>query len=375
MNHEKMEIALIGRFFAPVFGGVEVHMENLGRQMVKRGHGVTVFTGDTDNRGQPLPAGETRDGLRVVRVRSARVLARTLRAWDGDLFHFHLIHKPFVALAMRAVRKDPRPRVFTPHCVYPSRSAGVRLVKALYDPTLGRMSLRLANRIICLTENDKADILGMGASEERIVLIPNALAEERFDAVKANPEEFKRKFGVDQFLLYVGRIDWVKGLEFAVDAMAELKKSGLHFVCVGQDFGMQKELEARAERLGVSDVVKFTGPVDQPTLASAYAACTAFLLPSRYEGLPTAPMEAMWFGKPVITTLEGGTRYLIEDGMDGLAIPYGDAGAIVKRAQEILEGKHPEVGRRAREKVLREYTWSKVGGRIERLYRELVGGR
>ncbi|MEM3206637.1 MAG: glycosyltransferase family 4 protein, partial [Halobacteria archaeon] len=248
-----MRIALVGRFFAPVFGGVEFHMENLGLQMVKRGHEVTVFTRDTDNRGQPLPPKETLHGLRVVRVGSAGALGRALRAWEGDLFHFHLIHKPFVALGMRAVRKDPRPKVFTPHCVYPSRNLKVRLVKAAYDPTLGRMSLRLADRIICLTENDRADVLRMGAPGERIVLIPNALAEERFEAVKTDPEGFRRKYGVERFLLYVGRIDWVKGLEFAVDAMAELKREGLSLVCVGQDFGLRAELEARAERLGVSD--------------------------------------------------------------------------------------------------------------------------
>lgn len=367
-----MRIALVGRYFAPILGGVEVHMENLALQMARRGHEVTVFTGKTDPRGRPLPAEERRDGIHVLRVPSTGDLRRALRAWEGDLLHFHLIHKPFVALGMLALRRDPRPRVFTPHCVYPPRSPGVRLVKALYDPTLGRSSLRLAHRIICLTENDKADVLRMGAPEERIVLIPNALAEERFTSLKPDPEEFKRRFGVDRFLLYVGRIDWVKGLEHGVEAMAELEKRGLQFVMVGQDFGLRARLEERARRLGVGDAVKFTGPVDQATLASAYAACDAFLLPSRYEGLPTAPMEAMYFGKPVITTLEGGTRFLVEDGVDGLAIPYGDPGAIVRRVGEVLEGKHPDLGRRAREKVLKHYTWGVVAERMEGLYKELV---
>lgn len=368
-----LRIALVGRYYAPVRGGVEAHMENLARQMARRGHHVEVFTGDTGAQGNPLPPEEERDGILVHRVGSPREVSRRVAAWKGDLVHFHLIRNPWVALSMRALRGDPRPKVFTPHCVYPPRSLLIRLVKLGYDPTLGRMSLRLPDRVICLTENDRQDVIRMGADPARIRMVPNCMAEERFQGTQGEPGAFRAHYRLDRYLLYVGRIDWVKGLDHILEAMVGLRDTGVRFAAVGEDFGHRARLEARARSLGVEGRVVFTGPIEWDLLVDAYRGAEAFLLPSRYEGLPTALLEAMYMGRPVITTPDGGTRYVVEDGVDGLLVRYGHPEDIEARVREVLGGEHPDMGRRAREKVQARYTWSRAAEQMETVYKEVLG--
>jgi len=243
--------------------------------------------------------------------------------------------------------------------------------KIIYDNSFGRSSLALVDKIIALTDNDRNDIIKIGASPEKIEIVPNSIRFENFEML-APDKLFRDKYGIDKFLLYVGRVDWNKGLEYVIQAMPEIKSFGLKFVIVGEDVGYRSKLDKLIREIGVSEEVIFTGKISIDMLLSAYAACAMFVLPSFYEGLPTVVLEAMAYKKPVIATRTGGTKYVVRHGDNGFLIEYGDPDNTYKVVQEALGSDLKAIGENARADVEANYTWEKSAGKIERIYEELL---
>jgi rhamnosyl/mannosyltransferase len=128
--------------------------------------------------------------------------------------------------------------------------------------------------------------------------------------------------------------------------------------------------------MGVEDRVRFLGRVPDEDLASVYAACDVFVLPSvsRLEAFGIAALEAMSTAKPVVVSDIPGVREVIEDGREGLlADPVNpqDLGEKILRLLSDPEARK-EMGRRGREKVLADFTIDRVTDRIEALYRSLA---
>ena len=364
-----MKVLMVGKYFYPFIGGVEKHMQALATELVKKGHHVTVFAGNTDMDGTRLLKTETVDNICVKRFSNVFSLMKAIVKSDCDVIHYHLIRTPFVDCGILAGLK--KPLVFTPHCVYPSKSFWHALLKKVYDLTLGRLILHMVDSIICLTETDKTDVINRGAAPEKITIVPNCIPFEKFTVLK-NPDLFKKQYGPGKFLLYVGRIDWNKGLAYAVKAMPRLKELGFTLVIVGEDAGYQKKLEQCIRQAGVNQSVIFTGKVSDAMVLSAYAACTFFILPAFYEGLPTVVLEAMAYKKPVIATAAGGTKHVITHGVDGFYIEYGDPLAIVTTVKEALTANLKEIGESARKKVKTTYTWERSAKTIEKIYESLM---
>lgn len=365
-----MKILMVGKYFYPFVGGVERHMQALASELIKRGHQVTVFAGDTDN-SYHLPKTGTVDRINIQRFSNVFSLMKAILKSDCDIIHYHLIRKGFVDCGIVAGYIKRNPLVFTPHCVYPPQSMWYKVIKTLYNITLGRLTLQLVDSIISLTETDKRDVINMGADPEKISIIPNSIAFERFNVLE-KPDLFRQHYDVGRFLLYVGRISWNKGLAYVIQAMPRLQELGLTLVIVGEDAGYKKKLEAVIRSLGVERNVVFTGKVSDAMVLSAYAACTLFILPAFYEGLPTVVLEAMAYKKPVIATRTGGTKHVITHGYNGFLIEYGNSSAIYDAVTEALNADLDKIGNNAREEVKTKYTWEESAQKVEKIYKDLL---
>jgi len=366
-----MKILMVGKYFYPVIGGVELHMQNLAHELVKKGHDVEVFASNEDFKGAKLPAEGEIERIRIRRFPNVFSLCKEILNSDHDVIHYHLFRKVYVDASIIAGRIANKPLVFTPHCVYPPQSPFMKVAKKAYDSSFGHLSLALIDRIIALTENDKNDIIAIGADPRKIEIVPNSIRFEKFKNLVSG-ELFRNKYGVDRFLLYVGRIDWNKGLEHVIQAMPNLKKLGLKFVIVGEDMGYRAKLDELINGLGVGQDVIFTGKISEDMLFSAYAACKLFILPAFYEGLPTVVLEAMAYRKPVIAAKTGGTKYVVKHGHNGFLIEYGDPGNICDVVKEALDSDLMSIGENARKDVEVNYTWEKSAEKIEQIYEGLL---
>jgi glycosyltransferase involved in cell wall biosynthesis len=131
----------------------------------------------------------------------------------------------------------------------------------------------------------------------------------------------------------------------------------------------------RAEQLGISSRVHFTGMIDDfEEKMQAYSACDVFALPTSYEGTSQAIFEAMAQAKPVVATKTGGIPYQITDGKEGFLVAHGDLGALAEALALLLRDteKAKEMGNRAREKVM-GFQYPNLAVGLQAVYEEIVG--
>ena len=189
-------------------------------------------------------------------------------------------------------------------------------------------------------------------------------------------------------LLQLGRMVPRKGVETVVEALAVLaERHGLRprLLVVGgesDDADPRRtpeigRLQDVAERLGVTDQVTWVGRRDRERLKYYYAAADAFVTVPWYEPFGITPVEAMACGVPVIGSDVGGIKYSVRDGETGYLVPPRDPVALADRVAQLISS--PAVAARLREAAIHranaEFTWERVGGLVDLLYRDVLAVR
>jgi D-inositol-3-phosphate glycosyltransferase len=179
-------------------------------------------------------------------------------------------------------------------------------------------------------------------------------------------------------LLFVGRIQPLKGLDVAVRALAELGDPTAVLVVVGGASGAGgrhevERIEKLAASLGVSDRVRFTAPQPHHMLSTFYRAADVVLVPSRSESFGLVALEAAACGTPVVAAAVGGLRTLVDHGRTGFLVEGRDPAVYTAYAEQILANPaladelSAQAARRAR-----DFTWSTAAGRLRRIYADLT---
>jgi glycosyltransferase involved in cell wall biosynthesis len=210
--------------------------------------------------------------------------------------------------------------------------------------------------------------------DERIVTIPNGINLSRFDPTNASVRaEVRLSFGIPEgvpLVLFVGSQYRLKGLEFAIRALAEMKTEAFLLVIGGDTPAPYKRL---AEQLGVGKRVLFAGA--RSDLPRIYPAADAFVLPTLYETFALVCLEAMASGLPVLAAPVGGIEDYLIDGENGLHIQR-DSEDIARKLDRVLNDA--VLHARLRESGLataKNYSWEKVAQQYLSLFNELLAER
>lgn len=212
-----------------------------------------------------------------------------------------------------------------------------------------------------------------GLSSHKLSVIPNCVDYELFAA--ASPTDLTQ-FGIPSgspVCVTVGRLEEQKGIDVLLTAAALLLSDhrNCHFLIVG-DGCDRVALESQARQLGVANSVHFVGSRDD--VASLLAASTLFVLPSRWEGMSNALLEAMATGLPVVATAVEGSSELVRSGETGLLVSANDSNALAAAIHELLE--HPrlscEMASKSQGIVRSDYTAVSVVRTYCDLYRQLI---
>jgi len=169
-------------------------------------------------------------------------------------------------------------------------------------------------------------------------------------------QEDRTPFG--KRIIFVGRLDAVKGVPLLLDAVAALREKhpDMHVSIVG-DGPHRAQLEQQAKALGLEGILHFLGYQSQDAVAGLLAEADMLVLPSFAEGVPVVLMEAMAARLPVIASQVAGVSELVEDGVSGYLIPAGDVQRLIARLDHLLS--HPErgtaMGDAGRAKVVAEF--------------------
>ncbi|MDQ2674359.1 MAG: glycosyltransferase family 4 protein, partial [Chloroflexota bacterium] len=205
--------------------------------------------------------------------------------------------------------------------------------------------------------------------------IPNGVDVHRYG--RADRSAMRRELGIPDdaaVVMCVAKMLEQKGHRVLVEALAapEVADLPLRVLLVG-DGPLRKEIEDRARRAEVWDRIRFLG--NRPDVPRLLAAADIFVLPSLWEGLPIALLEAMAAGLPSVATAVSGTRQVLTDEENGLLVPPDDAGAIAAAVARLV--RHRELrdalGAAARQHVLAEFSVDRQAARHVELYRAITG--
>jgi glycosyltransferase involved in cell wall biosynthesis len=366
-------------------GGGPVHYEALKRCYESLGHSARIVSGSPVSR-----VDRPRDGVEYLplipsawtaslhsrvpnlgsymppRPLSAARLARALRG-SYDVYHLFGYGFPLVDLAARYLSLRRKRFAFTvmgaPYS--PSEMGGALLWGyRAYEALSGRGTLRRAHRIHAISRF-AADNPSFARYRGKIDVIYNGT----WPSV-VPPKEPQRRPS-RRFVLSIGRLQWSKGFQTAIEAVAALAGRGVdaQYVLVGPDAGYRSALEETARSRGVADRVTFAGAVAEGEKEWYLAHADLVVIPSLFEPFGLVSLEAMIRGKIAIASATGGLEETIEPGVTGFLFPPGDASALADVLARTLSTDCSAVAARAKMRAERQ-TWPHVAGEYIAWYRK-----
>jgi D-inositol-3-phosphate glycosyltransferase len=250
-----------------------------------------------------------------------------------------------------------------------------------------RQVLRRADRIVVATLAEKTQLRFLyRANDRKMVTIPPGVDTSHFYPIPS--DEAKQFLGLkseDRMVLFVGRIEPLKGVDTLIHAMSCLDLQGLHrpvhLAIIGGEPDALPEnmsdemirLQNLCDELCMGGMVVFHGKRGQDTLPYYYSAAEVLVMPSLYESFGMVALEAMACGTPVIASEVGGLGYLVQDGVIGYTIPDSDPGALCDKLSLLLGDSHlrETIGLRASQ-YAHDYAWEKIAAQISDVYIGLV---
>ncbi len=250
-----------------------------------------------------------------------------------------------------------------------------------------RALMQSVARVVASTPRDKEQMIELyDAPPEKIIVIPPGVDTSLFRPVpSARAREWIGSYD-DKMVLFVGRIDPIKGLDtwframkLVVDQDPTLRQR-MCICLIGGDLDDDLDPDSELSRLvelkeelGIGDLVTFLGGRAQAALPFYYSAADAVVMPSRYESFGLAALEAMACGTPVVASDVGGLSYLVRDGETGFLVPEGDANSFAEKISLLLHNPQlrDEMGKRGIAKA-QDYSWWNIAERIGELYEDVL---
>jgi D-inositol-3-phosphate glycosyltransferase len=234
-----------------------------------------------------------------------------------------------------------------------------------------------AQLVIASSHHEKEAMVQLyDAPGDRIEVVPCGVDLSLFRPLDI--EESRKKLGLngEKVIIYVGRIEPIKGLELLLRSTAIMEvQDSLKVLVVGSDMAREaevKRLKELAEVLGVKDIMEFVGIVDQKLLPLYYNAADVCVVPSYYESFGLVALESLACGTPVVASRVGGLPTVVEHGRTGYLLPWRCPEPFADSLEMILSSKGLQKSMSlAARKRAEGMGWGTVAGETYRLYNSL----
>ena len=237
-----------------------------------------------------------------------------------------------------------------------------------------RDTLHRADRIVAVSEHERGNMIDFyEAPGDRIQVIPCGVDMDVFKPMPKDEARRELGLGDGNVLLYVGRVQPLKGPELLLESVARMGlNEGLKVLIVGGDVTGDEEVtkvRRLAGELGIDHLVSFEGTVPHKRLVHYYNAADLCVVPSFYESFGLVAAEAMACGTPVVATAVGGLPETVKDGLNGSLIRSRNPEALAEKISLLLNDVRLRglLASRARESVA-ALDWPTVAGRVAGLY-------
>lgn len=388
-------------------GGMNVYVRELTRYLGHAGVHVDVFTRSQDehvphvlhnlgycNRVVHIPAGPEVPLPKKQLTEYIPQFAAGIQAFAAEKrIHYDVIHSHYwmsgiAAEALKASWQAPIVQMFHTLGLMKNRIArSPEEMEGEYRINGEMQVLRSADRIIAATLAEKAQLEFLyQAPERKITIIPPGVDTGQFCHIP--PDEAKAVVDIPadkRIILFVGRIEPLKGIDTLIRSMAILRERGIltqyphDLAIIGGDPNADAStmnvemarLQALCKELNLGDLVIFLGKRGQDTLPYYYSAAEVLVMPSHYESFGMVALEAMACGTPVVVSQVGGLAFLVQDGITGYAVPNGDPTLLADRLQQII--LNPDLRHKLGEQAAayaQQYAWGQIVQKMIGVYRE-----
>lgn len=321
-----MNILEVIPYFTFARGGDVAVCYNLTRQFTDKGHDVTILTTNFEYNKEDT---DTIDNLQMVNVDykfnfALFIYSPQMKKWldenikNFDIIHMHELRSYQNIVVMEYAKKYNIPYIIQPHASTPT-NVGQSLFKKLFDVFFGNKLMQNASHIIAVSDYE--------AKYDK--LMTNAPVEVVYNGM--NVDEFENIDSYDTFLegipyiLYFGRLDSLKGINYIIEAFAQLPDEFREYklVIAGKISDYKKTLDEIITKYDIKDRVIFTGFVDEGDKNAIYRDAKLFVNPVKYMGgVALTVFESILAGTPVVVTRQSGE--VIEKIDAGIIVEYAD---------------------------------------------------
>lgn len=370
------------------YGGTIVSVHGLAAALAARGHDVHVYTTSVDgpdDSAVPHGVPVVLDGVKVWYFRSPsfrRIYrspdlyqALTASIADFDIVHTHAIFLWPLWAAARAARRAGVPYVVSPRGMLERDliSQKSAFIKGLWIAAIERRNLEQAAAIHVTSAREAEEAAAFGFQLPAMREIPNGVDLQVTGG--AASAEVSAITGGTPFVLFLGRINWKKGLDRLLAATARVP--GVKLVLAGNDEDDYRfTVQEVAARVGVASRVIFTGAVHGADKAALLAHAQMLVLPSYSENFGNVVIEAMAAGCPVIVTPEVGVAPAVIETGAGWVVD-GDAATLAGAMTQLIAnpGLRAEMGAKGRAAAAGRFSWPVIASEMEALYASVLTGQ
>lgn len=410
-----MRIAVISYHTCPLAtlggkdaGGMNVYVRDLAIYLGREGIQLDVFTRSQDehvphvlhdlgygNRVAHIPAGPEyplpkKQLTDYIPEFAERILAfARVKGVAYDLIHSHYWMSGLAAERLSAAWNVPVIQMF--HTLGKLKQAVAQNQEEAEGAYRIEGECRVINEadvIVASTSTEKEQLETLyQAPPQKIEVIPPGVDLRHFYPIP--PDEAKEYVGIPldkRMILFVGRIEPLKGIKTLLRALGILRENGqggegLCLAVIGGELADQNGQESEEmqtlmqlrDEYGLGGMVTFLGKRSQDSLPYYYSAAEMVIMPSHYESFGMVALESMACGTPVIASQVGGLIHLVEDGVTGYHVPVDDPQALSLRIASLLKDKalRYRMGHDAFA-FAKKYSWDNISGQIIHLYSALT---
>ncbi|MBN1190623.1 MAG: glycosyltransferase [Dehalococcoidales bacterium] len=401
MSNNRIRIAILSVHSSPLgrpgagdTGGMSIYIRELTRELAGLGHEVDIYTRVKDPvipqiidiapgaRQIHIQAGEPADMDKLLVYSHAPDFACAVESFRRQYdLHYDIVFSNYWISGIAGEYLQSWWRV--PHAVMFHTLGAIKNSISIGEdePDLRiqeeKQIASYCHLIIASTENEKAALHDYYAVPfEKIGVVPCGVNLELFQPRDRSAARSRLGWKEGRIMLFVGRIEKLKGIDLIIQAMAYLRRINPLLIIAGEDGnrpGETENLKGLAEKLGLSRRVLFTGLVDFTDLPDYYNAADVCIFPSYYESFGLVPLESLACGTPVIATDVGDLRRIICQGENGFVVDSGDPLLLSEKIEIVLSETEKY---RSRAEAIRSSVsgmgWQKIAAAIDIEFSRLI---
>ncbi len=372
---KKPKICFVTSFFYPTIGGVETHIQNTAKELIKLGYDCEAYVSDMDRDKRIKQKTQEIDKIKIKRFTSwfkfsfsgifFPGLFNAVKNSNADIFHIHGYRHPF-----NFIFWFTKKTVFiTPHWpVYKGqRKKWAQFLVDLTDKFLGKYMFKHFSKVCVVTELESPWVQSFGKSKKDIILTPNCIPDNYFKEYNGN--NFRKKYNLKKDELAVitmSRLHPSKGIDQLVKIAKYFPK--VKFILMGKDGGFKNDLQNIINTLNLKNVI-IAGEVTEKEKLEAYAGADIFCSPSHYEAFCISILEAMSQKCAVLTSNAGGMPWVV--GNQGLIFKDYDLQDFKIQLEKLINNKKLRKEFQKQGKIKsQKFKWKNTAKRLDREYKK-----